>query len=76
VTGLVDHEEVFERVAFLLPTVILWLLLRVFRTLDGSFGPVMNKREEGAEASVGGVVSIAAKSSAVQAGSHSWSAKA
>jgi hypothetical protein len=76
VTGLVDHEEVFERVAFLLPTVILLLLLRVLRTLDGSFGPVMKKREEGAEASVGGVVSIAAKSSAVRAGSNSWSAKA
>jgi hypothetical protein len=76
VTGLVDHEEVFERVAFLLPTVMLLLLLRVFRTLDGSFGPIMKKREEGAEASVGGVVSIAAKSSAVRAGSSSWSAKA
>jgi len=76
VTGLVDHEEVFERVAFLLTTVILLLLLRVFRTLDGSFGPIMKKREEGAEASVGGVISIAAKSSAVRAGSSSWSAKA
>ena len=76
VTGLVDHEEVFERVASLLPTVILLQLLRVFRTLDGSFGPIMKKREEGAEASVGGVISIAAKSSAVRAGSNSWSAKA
>ena len=76
VTGLVDHEEVFERVAFFLPTVILLLLLRVFRTLDWSFGPIMKKREEGAEASVGGVVSIAAKSSAVRAGSSSWSARA
>src|SRR6266536_707052 len=75
VTGLVDHEEVFERVAFFLPTVILLLLLRVFRTLDWSFGPIMKKREEGAEASVGGVVSIAAKSSAVRAGSSSWSAR-
>jgi hypothetical protein len=76
VTGLVDHEEVFERVAFLLATVILLLLLRVFRTLDGSFGPIMKKMEEGAEASAGGVVSIAAKSSAVRAGSSSWSDKA
>jgi hypothetical protein len=71
VTGLVDYKEVFERVVFLLPTVILLLLLRVFRTLDGSFGPVMKKRDEGTEASVGGVVSIAAKSSAVRAGSSS-----
>ena len=71
VTALSDHEEVFERVACLLPTVILWLLLRVFRTLDGSFGPVMKKRAEGAEDSVGGVVSMAAKSPAVRAGSRS-----
>src|SRR5215831_14890109 len=62
VTSLLDHEEVFERVAFLLATVIFLLLLRVFRTLDGAFGPIMKKREEGAEASVGDVVSIAAKS--------------
>jgi hypothetical protein len=75
VTGLVNHEEVFERVAFLLTAVILLLLLRVFRTLDGSFGPIMKKREEGAEASVGGVVSIAAKSSAVRGGSSPSSAK-
>lgn|SRR5215813_8895735 len=75
-TDLVDHAEVFERVAFLLPTVILLLLLRVFRTLDWSFGPIMKNRAEGAEASVGGVVSIAAKSSAVRAGSRSWSARA
>jgi hypothetical protein len=75
VTGLINHEEVFERVAFLLPTVILVLLLRVFRTLDGAFGPIMKKRAEGAEASVGGA-SIAAKSSAVRAGSSSWLAKA
>ena len=47
VTGLLDHEEVFERVAFLLATVIFLLLLRVFRTLDGPFSPIMKKREEG-----------------------------
>ena len=76
VTGLVDHEEVFERVAFLLTTVILLLLLRIFRTLDWSFGPIVKKRAEGAAASVCGVVSIAAKSSAVRAGSNSWSARA
>jgi hypothetical protein len=76
VTGLIDHEEVFERVAFLLAAVKFLLLLRVFRTLDGPFSPIMKKREEGAEASVGGVVSIAAKSSAVRAGSSSWSARA
>jgi hypothetical protein len=74
-TGLVDHEEVFERGAFLLPPVIRLRLLRAFRTLDGSFGPSMKKRAEGAEASVGGV-SITAKSAAVRAGSRSWFARA
>jgi hypothetical protein len=44
VTGLLDHKEVFECVAFLLPTVILLLLLRVFWTLDWVFGPTMKKR--------------------------------
>jgi hypothetical protein len=76
VTGFIDHEEVFDRVAFLLATVILWLIFRVFRTLDGSFGPIMKKRGEGEGASVGGVVSIVAKSSAVRAGRSSWSARA
>ena len=71
VTGLIDHEEVFERVAFLLPTVIFLLLLRVFWTLDGPFSPILKKRAEGIEASAGGVVSSAAKSSAVRAGSSS-----
>jgi hypothetical protein len=56
VPGLIDHEAVFARGAFFLPTVILLLLLRVFRTLDWSFGPLMKSREEGAEAAVGGVV--------------------
>ena len=76
VTGLIDPEEVFARVAFLLATVTFLLLLRVVRTLDGPFSPIMKNREEGAEASVAGMVSIAAKSSAVRAGSSSWSARA
>jgi hypothetical protein len=75
-TGLVDHEEVFERVASLLSTLILWRLLWVFRTLDGTFRPIMNKRAAGAEASLVGVVNIAVKSSAVRDGSHAWPAKA
>jgi len=76
VTGLMDHEEVFERVACLLATVILLLICRVFRTLDGSFGPSMQQRGAGAGASVGGVVSLVATSSAVRAGRRSWSARA
>jgi hypothetical protein len=61
---------------YIVPTVIFLLLLRVFRTLDGPFSPIMKKRAEGAAASVGDVVSFAAKSSAVRAGSSSWSATA
>ena len=76
VTGFMDHEEVFDRVACLLATVILLLIFRVFRTLDGSFGPLMKKRGEGEGASVGGVVSLVANSSAVRAGRSSWLARA
>jgi hypothetical protein len=76
VTDLIEHEEVFDRVTFLLAAVILLLIFRVFRTLHGSFGPIMKKRGEGEGASVGGVVSIVAKSSAVRAGRRAWSARA
>jgi hypothetical protein len=76
VTGLVNHEEVFERMAFLLATVILLLILRVFWTLDGSFGPIVKKRGARAGGSVAGGVSIVAKASAVRAGRSSWSASA
>jgi hypothetical protein len=76
VTGLVEHEEVVAPVAVLRPTVILWRLLRVLRTLDGACGPLMQPREAGAEASVGGVISRAATSAAVRAGRHAGSAQA
>jgi hypothetical protein len=75
VTGLIDHEEVFARVAFLLAAVILLLFLRIFGSLDGTFGPIMKKRGDVAGRSVWFVVNIAAKSFAVRAGSNSWSAK-
>ena len=71
VTGLIDHEEVFERVALLLATVILLLILRILRTLDRSFGPIMPKRGAIEVPSVGCVASSAAKSLAVRAGSSS-----
>jgi hypothetical protein len=73
VTGLMEHEEVVARGACLLATGIRLRLLRVFRTLEGSCGPIMANRAEGAETSVGGVVSRAATSSAGRAGSRSWS---
>jgi hypothetical protein len=76
VTGLVEHAEVVAPVAVLRPTAILWRLLRVLRTLDGACGPLMQPREAGAEASVGGVISRAATSAAVRAGRHAGSAQA
>jgi len=76
VTRLMNHQEVFERVVLLLATVILLLLLRIFRALDGAFSPVMHNRGDVAGPSGGCVASSAAKSSAVRAGSSSWAAKA
>ena len=71
VTGLIDHEEVFERVAFLLATVIFLLLFGIFRAVDRTFGPIMPKRGVVDLPSVACVLNIAANSSAVRAGSSS-----
>ena len=71
VTGLIDHEEVFERVTLLLATVILLLLLGIFWALDRAFGPIMPKRGTVGEPSAGCVASMAVKASAVRAGSSS-----
>jgi hypothetical protein len=43
-TGLIDHEEVFERVAFALATIVLLLLLGIAQTMDGSLSTLMPKR--------------------------------
>ena len=75
-TGRVAHEEGCARVALLRTAGIFGLLLRVFRPREWSCGPIMNQRAEGAEASVGGLISLAATSSAVRAGSRSWAARA
>ena len=52
VTGLIDHEEVFERVTRLLATVIFLLVLGIFRAVDRTFGPIMKKRAVVGPASV------------------------
>ena len=75
-TGLVAHEAVVARVACLLATVRRVRLFQVLRALEGSCGPIMHTRDAGAEAAIGSVVSLMATSSAVRAGSRSWSAKA
>ena len=75
-TGLVDHEEVFERVTLLLATVIFLWLFGICRTMDRPFSAIMPKRGGVELPSVACVLNIAANSAAVRAGSSSWSAKA
>jgi hypothetical protein len=76
VTRLSDHEEVFERVTLLLATVIFLLVLGIFRAVDRSLSTIMPTRGVVDLPSVACVLNIAAHSSAVRAGSSSWSAKA
>ena len=76
VTSLVDHEEVFQRVTLLLPTVIFLLLFGIARAVDRTFSAIMPKRGVVDLPSVACVLNIAANSAAVRAGSSSWSAKA
>ena len=75
-TRLRDHEEVFERVALLLATVIFLLLFGICRAVDRTFGTIMPKRGVVDLPSVACVLNIAANSAAVRAGSSSWSARA
>jgi hypothetical protein len=75
-TGLVDHEEVVERVTLLLATVIFLLLFGICRAVDRTCGAIIPKRGVVDRPSVACVLNIAANSSAVRAGSGSWSAKA
>ena len=76
VTRLSDHEEVFERVTLLLAAVIFLLLFGIGRAMDRTFSAIMPKRGVVELPSAECVSYIAANSSAVRAGSSSWSAKA
>ncbi len=66
VTGLRDHEEVFERVTLLLATVVFLLLFGIDRALNRTFGTSMPKRGAVDFLSVS---DLAANSAAVRAGS-------
>ena len=68
-TGLVDHEEVFERVTLLLAAVIFLLLFRIGRAVARTFSAILPKRGVGALSSVACVLNSAANSAAVRAGS-------
>ena len=76
VTRLSNHEQVFERVALLLATVIFLLLFGIGRTVDRTFSAIMPKRGVVELHSAACVLNIAANAAAVRAGSSSWSAKA
>ena len=74
--GLIDHEEVFERVAFLLAAVVVLLVLGIGGAVDRSLRTIMPKRGVVDLPSVACGLNSAANSAAVRAGSSSWSAKA
>jgi hypothetical protein len=71
VTGLIDHAEVFDRVALFLATGVCLLFLWIGRTVDGSLRTIMPKRGDVGTPCVRSAASHTAKSSAVRAGSSS-----
>ena len=75
-TGLIDHEEVLDRVALLLAAVVFLLVLGIGGAVDRSLSAIMPTRGVVDLPSVACVLNIAANSVAVRAGSSSWSAKA
>ena len=74
--GLIDHEEVFDRVAFRLGTVIVLLVLGIFRPVYRSLSTIMPNRGDVGTSFVGVVVRRVVSSSAVRIGSKSWPANA
>jgi hypothetical protein len=76
VTGLVAHQEGFERVTLLLAPVIVLLLFGIGRAVDRPFGAIMPNRGVVEPPAVACVSHSAANSAAVRAGRSSWSAQA
>jgi hypothetical protein len=74
--SLIDHDEVFERVAFLLAAVVVLLVLGIGWAVDRSLSTIMPNRGDKGTPSVRLAASITAKSSALRAGSNSCWAKA
>ena len=75
-TGRIDPEEGVDRVTRLLATVVVLLVFWIGRAMDRAFGTIMPTRGDVGAACVGVVVRRMANSSAVRAGSKSWSAHA
>jgi hypothetical protein len=71
VTGRIEYEEVFDRVALFLATVVFLLLLGIGRAVDGSLRAIMPTRGDVGTTLLRTAASHTAKSSAVRAGSNS-----
>jgi hypothetical protein len=71
VTGFVDDQQVFDRVALLLPAVVVLLFLWICRAMDRPLRTIMPKKGDVGTPFARSVVSKVAKSSAVRAGSNS-----
>jgi len=76
VTGLIDHEEVLDRVALLLAAVVFLLFLWIGWAVDQSLSAIMPKRGNPDATFVRWAASSTASSSAVRTGRISWCAKA
>jgi len=76
VTGLIDHEQVFHRVALLLATVMVLLFFWICWAVDGAFSTIMPKRGVEGTSLVCLLARSVANSAAVRAGSRSYCAKA
>jgi hypothetical protein len=75
-TGRIEHEEVFDRVALLLATVIRLWGLGILRAVDRSLSTIMPNRGDVGPSFDCVLVRRMAHSSAVRAGSRSWCAHA
>jgi hypothetical protein len=69
--ALIDHEEVFDRMALLLAAVVVLLVLGIGWTVDRSLSTIMPKRGDTGTPSVLLTASITANASALRAGSKS-----
>jgi len=76
VTGLIDDEQVFDRVTLLLAAVVVLPVLWIDGAMDRSLRAIMPKRGGIGTPSVRLAASITAKSSALRAGRSSWCAHA
>ena len=76
VTGLIDDQQVFDRVTLLLAAVVVLLVLWIDRAMDRSLRAIMPKRGGRGTPAVRLAASITAKSPALRAGRSSWWAKA